>query len=93
MHVWFKMAKITHALPVPVYRQTETGGRFVFTLNRREISYRSEILAPAQEPRWTHAGVTRASMTFCGGIMETNIEPWQGTGVNSLRGERRTDVM
>ena len=27
-------------------------------------SYRSEILAPAQEPGGTHAG-----MTFCGGIM------------------------
>ena len=26
-------------------------------------------LAPVQEPGWTHAGVTRACMTFCGGIM------------------------
>ena len=23
MHVWFKIAKITHALPIPVYRQTD----------------------------------------------------------------------
>ena len=29
----------------------------------------NEILAPVQQPGWTHAGVTRAGMTFCGGIM------------------------
>ena len=43
---------------------TETGGRFVFTWYRCKFSYRSEILAPVQEPGWTHAGVTRASMKF-----------------------------
>ena len=49
---------------------TETVGRFVFTWYRCEISYRSEILAPVQEPGWPHAGVPRAGMTFCGhGIM------------------------
>ena len=31
IHVWFKIANITHALPVPVYRQTD------FTLNRWSI--------------------------------------------------------
>ena len=45
------------------------GGRFAFTWYRCEISYRSEILAPVQQPGWTHAGVTRAGMTFCGSIM------------------------
>ena len=37
--------------------------------HRCEISYRSEILAPVQQTGWTHAWVTRAWMTFCGGIM------------------------
>ena len=31
---------------------TETRGRFTFTWYRCEISYRSEILAPVQLPRW-----------------------------------------
>ena len=44
---------------------TETGGRFVFTWYRYEISYRCEILALVQQPGWTHAGVTRAGMTLC----------------------------
>ena len=39
-----------------------------------------EILAPVQQPGWTHAGVTHAGMTFCGGITLTNIESWEGTG-------------
>ena len=38
--------------------------RFLIT-----ISYRSEIVAPVQQPGLTHAAVTRADMTFCGGIM------------------------
>ena len=36
---------------------------------RCEISYRSEILAPVRQPGRTHAGATRAGMTFSGGIM------------------------
>ena len=44
---------------------TETSGSFAFTWHWCEISYRSEILAPVQEPGWIHAGVTRAGMTFC----------------------------
>ena len=35
----------------------------------------------------------RAGTTFCGGIMETNIEPREGTGVNSLREESRPGFM
>ena len=35
---------------------TETVGRFAFTWYRCEISYRREILAPVQEPGWTHGG-------------------------------------
>ena len=48
---------------------TETRGRVVFTWYPFEISHESEILAPVQEPGWTHAGVTRAGVTFWGGIM------------------------
>ena len=72
IHVCLKIANITYALPVPVYRQTnfntETGGPFTFTWYHCKISYWSEILALVQQPRWTHAGVTRAGITFCGGI-------------------------
>ena len=72
IHVCLKIANITYALPIPVYRQTnfntETGGPFTFTWCHCKISYWSEILALVQQPRWTHAGVTRASITFCGGI-------------------------
>ena len=64
IHVWFKIGHITHALPVPDRFHTETCGRFAFTWYRCEISYRSEILAPVQQPGWTHA-----DMAFCGGIM------------------------
>ena len=42
-HVRFKIASITHALPVPVYQQTD----FRY---RCEISFRSESLAPVQQP-------------------------------------------
>ena len=66
IHVWLKIGYITHALPVPVYGQTDfTPKRVVaFTWYRCEISYQSEILAPVQQPGWTHA-----DMAFCGGIM------------------------
>ena len=29
IHVWFKIANITHALPVPVYRQTDFAPKWV----------------------------------------------------------------
>ena len=92
IHMWFKIANIMHALPIPVYQKTDftkTGGHFVFTWYRCEISYRSEILTLVQEPGGTHSGVTRAGMTFCGGIMQTNIDPSEGAGVKSPQGESR----
>ena len=39
IHVWFKIAKITHALPVPVYRQTD------FTLKRVVVSRLHDTVA------------------------------------------------
>ena len=44
-------------------------GRFMLTWYRCDIVYRHEIFAPVQQSGWTHAGVTRAGITFCGGIM------------------------
>ena len=52
IHLWFKIANITHALPIPVYRQM--CGRFAFTWYLSEISYQSDILAPVQQLKWTH---------------------------------------
>ena len=69
IHMWSKIANITHALPVPVYQQTDfTPIRVVVSRlhawYRCEISYKSEILAPLQQPRWTHAAVTRPAWHF-----------------------------
>ena len=53
IQVRFKIANITHALPVPVYRQTDFTPKRVSRLHDTEIceiSYRSEILAPVQQP-------------------------------------------
>ena len=90
IHVWFKIANITHALPVPVYRQTDfTPKRVVVSrLHDTVARFRTwvsgvEFLPRYNNPGWTQAGVTRAGMTFCGGIMWTNIEEWEGTGVIS----------
>ena len=48
---------------------TELCGCFKFTWYCCEISYWSEILAPVQQPGWTHTWVIRAVVTFCGSIM------------------------
>ena len=59
IHAWFKIANITHELPVPVYRQTKFTPKsvvvslsFRVTWYRCDISYRCEILAPVQQPGW-----------------------------------------
>ena len=36
IHVWFKIANITHALPVPVYRQTDFTPKWVVVSPRCE---------------------------------------------------------
>ena len=63
---------------------TETCGRFLFTWYRCEISCLSEILAPVQQPGWTHAGLSCKQMY---------VEPWEGTGVDSCRRQSRSGVM
>ena len=73
IHVWFNIGNITHALLVPVYQQTDFPPERVDVSRLHDtvakISYQSEILAPVRQPGWTHAGATRACMTFCGGIL------------------------
>lgn len=39
------------------------------------------------------SGVTRAGITFCGSITQTNTEPRKGTGLNSRRHESYPGVM
>ena len=62
-----------HALPFPVYWQTdfhtETFGRFAFTLLplRDFVPERNSL--PSTTTGMSPRGVTRAGMTFCGGIM------------------------
>ena len=51
-----------HALPIPVHRQTD------FTLKRVVFS-RLHDTAARFRTRVKFWGVTRAGMTFCGGIM------------------------
>ena len=72
IHVWFKIANITRALFIPVYRQTN------FTLKRVVVLRLHDTTASfctgvkfllVQEPEWAHARVTCAGITFCGGIM------------------------
>ena len=54
IRMWFKIANITHALPVPVYWQTDFTLKRVVVLRlhdtRCEISYLNEILALVREP-------------------------------------------
>ena len=73
IHVRFKITNITHALPAPVYRQTDlTPKRVVISrLHDTVIRFHTGVkLSPLYNSRGKpHAGVTRAGMTFCGGIM------------------------
>ena len=72
-HVQFKItniiARATHSSPPADWFHTETGGHFATTWYHCKILYQSVILAPVQQPGWTHARVTHAGMTFCDGIM------------------------
>ena len=69
IHVRLKIAKIAHALPVPVHQQTDFTPKRVVVSRLHDtvakLSYRCEILALVQQPGRTHAGVTCAGMTLC----------------------------
>ena len=77
IHMWFKIANITYALPVPVYRQTDftpkqvvvsclhdTVARF-----RTGVRFLPGMRTGVSSPGVALAGVTHAGITFCGGIM------------------------
>ena len=97
IHVCSKSQTLTYAtrssLPTDRFH-TEASVRFAFTWYRCEISYRSEILAPVQQLGLTHAGTgdsRRHDILWWYHV--NNIEPWEGTGVNSRRREGRPVVM
>ena len=81
--MWFKIANITYALPVPVYRQTDFTPKQVVVLCLHDTVARFRIgvrFSPGMRtgvssPGVALAGVTHTGITFCGGIMQTNIEP------------------
>ena len=73
IHVWFKIANITHALPVPVYRRTDFSHRnfcsvCVYIIPLRDFVPQRNSL-PSTTTGVSPRGVTRAGMTFCGGVM------------------------
>ena len=94
IHLWFKIANITHALPVPVYRQTDfTKKRVVVSrLHDTVVRFRTGVnFSPQYNNRSELTpGVTRAGMTFRGGI---KCRAMRGTGVNSLRRSSRPQLV
>ena len=84
IHVWFKIANIMHELLVPVYRQTD------FQPERVDVSRLHDTVAKSRcgvkfSPRYDNS-------QLCGGNMYTNVQPWEGTGVNSPWRESRPGV-
>ena len=68
-----KITNVTHGLPVPVYWQTDSTPNQVVVLRLHDTGVRFhtgvKLSPPVQQPGWTHAGVSRAGMTFRGVIM------------------------
>ena len=68
-----KITNVTHGLPIPVYWQTDSTPNQVVVLCLHDTGVRFQtgvkLSPPVQQPGWTHAGVTRAGMTFRGVIM------------------------
>ena len=56
IHVWCKIANITHALPVPVYRQTD------FTPKRESQQYHVNAKRPDFVPEWNSRPGTRTGV-------------------------------
>ena len=82
IHMWFKIANITYALPVPVYRQTDFTPKQVVVLCLHDtvarfhtgVRFSPGMRTGVSSPGVALAGVTHTGITFCGGIMQTNIE-------------------
>ena len=91
IHVWFKIANITHALPVPVYRQTD------FTPKRVVVSRLHDTVARFRtgvkfSPRYSNWGDSRR-YDILWWYHVTNVELWEGIRVNSLRRKSRSCVI
>ena len=72
MHVWFKIADITQALPVPVYRQTDFTPKRVFVscLHDTVPRFRGGVkFSPRYKNRGELAPGWLAQHEICGGIM------------------------
>ena len=71
IHMWFKIANIAHALPIPVYQQTDFTPKHVVSWHLHDTiaRFRTRVKFSPQQPGWTHTRVICPGMTFCGGIM------------------------
>ena len=71
IHVWLKIGYLMHALPVPVYGQTDFTPKPVVVSRLRETveSFRTRVrFSPRYNNRGEHAG-----MAFCGGSMSKQM--------------------
>ena len=89
IQVRFKIANITHALPVPVYRQTDFTPKRVSRLHDTVARFRTGVKF---SPRYSNRGDSRR-YDILWWYHVTNIELWEGIGVNSLRRESRSCVI
>ena len=69
IHVWFKIANITHVLPVPVYRQTD------FTTKRGVVSLLHDTVVRFV-PEWNSHPGTRTGMNSRRGVSHRHDILW-----------------
>ena len=78
IHMWFKIANIMHALPVPVYWQTDFTPKRVVVL-RLHVTVARFRTGKKFLPQYQNQGELTperlASITFCGGISSHEREP------------------
>ena len=96
LHVRFKIANITRALPVPV-QSRPISHRNLWSFRVYTIPLRDFV------PQWNSRPGTRTGVNSRWGDSHlhdilwwyhvTNVELWEGTGVNSLRGKSCPGVM
>ena len=96
IQVWFKIANIRRALPIPVYRQTDFTPKRVVVSRLHDTDARFRTRGKFS-PRYKNRGELTpgwlAPARHFVVVSCKQIEPWEGTGVNSLRGESRPGVM
>ena len=52
IHVWFKIANITHALPIPVYRQTDFTSKWVVVSGDTVARFRTGVKFSVRCKNW-----------------------------------------